>query len=150
MVEELEAVLLSDVVERADVRMVEPGDDPRLALETLAPIGLRRGVGWQDLDRDGAADPGVDRTVDIAHAPAAEQDADFVRPLVRRRPAVLSREDGDYAPLLVNTLQRGGRSSDGDLGPGAGAGCWGLGAGQGLGLGIERQRARRFRVAPFA
>ena len=36
------AVLLADVVERADVRMVEPRDGPGLALEALAPVGLRR------------------------------------------------------------------------------------------------------------
>ena len=78
--EELEAVLLPDVVERADVRMVEPRDGAGLALEALAPIGLRRRVRRQDLDRDRAADAGVDRAVDVAHAPTAEQDADFVRP----------------------------------------------------------------------
>ena len=38
--QELDAVLLADVVERADVRMVEPRDGARLALEPLPAVGL--------------------------------------------------------------------------------------------------------------
>ena len=55
--QEVDAVLVSDVVERADVRMLKRGDGARFALEALPEIGVggeRRG---QDLDGDRAIEP---------------------------------------------------------------------------------------------
>ena len=65
---------------RDDVRMIEGGDGPSLALETLAAFGIElRGV-RQHLERDEAVEPRVPRFVDLAHPAAAEQGDDFVRP----------------------------------------------------------------------
>ena len=72
--------LLADVVQRADVGVVQPGDGLRFALEPLPPLGLRGGVGGQHLDRDGAGDPRVARAVDLAHPSPAQEGDDFVRP----------------------------------------------------------------------
>ncbi len=69
--EEVGALVLADVVERADVRVIEGADRLGFALEAFAAIGIRgRRIG-QDLDRDGAIQPAVPRAVDLAHAARA-------------------------------------------------------------------------------
>src|SRR5262249_8271276 len=60
-------LLLPDVVERADVRMVEAGDGPRLALEPRSDLGVRREVRGKHLHRDDAIEARVARAVDLAH-----------------------------------------------------------------------------------
>ncbi len=76
--QELEIILTADVVERADVRVVQPRHGARFALEPLPAVGLCRRRGWQHLDGDGASDARVQRAVDVAHASLAEEDADLV------------------------------------------------------------------------
>ena len=76
--EEVDAVLLADVEQRADVRVAERRDRARLALEALAQLriaGERRG---QDLDRDHAIEPGIARPIHFAHAARADEGDDFV------------------------------------------------------------------------
>ena len=73
------AVLLPDVVERADVGMVQARDSLGFALEALgghATIGL---AGEQQLDRDFAIEAGVFREVHLAHATRSERGDYFVR-----------------------------------------------------------------------
>ena len=77
--EECHAVLLADVVEGADVRMAQPGDGPRLALEALEPVGLLGRRGGKNLEGDGAVEPRVPRAVDLAHASRAQGREDLVR-----------------------------------------------------------------------
>ncbi len=77
--EEVRAVGFADVVDAADVRMIERSDRARLALE--AQIGIAGNLGREDLDRDAAIEPRVAGLVDLAH-PArarAERADDFVR-----------------------------------------------------------------------
>ena len=62
------AVVVADVEQRADVRMVQRGDRLRLALQALAGAELTRQLRRQDLDCDRASEAGVLRTVDLAHA----------------------------------------------------------------------------------
>ena len=52
---------LADVVDAADVRMVERRDGPRLALEACAQVGVASKSARQDLDRDGAIESRVAR-----------------------------------------------------------------------------------------
>ena len=73
------AVLTADVVERADVRVVERGDRAGFALEPLAELRVAGEVRRQDLDRDGAIETRVARLVDLAHPARAERRHDFVR-----------------------------------------------------------------------
>ena len=70
----VDAVLLADVVERADVRMAERGDRLRLALEAEAELRVAGEVRRQHLDRDGAVEARVARAVDLAHAARAERE----------------------------------------------------------------------------
>jgi hypothetical protein len=71
--------LAPDVVERADVRVVERGDRLRLALEARAHLGIGGEVLGQHLDRDVAAEAGVRGTEHLAHAARAERGGDLVR-----------------------------------------------------------------------
>jgi hypothetical protein len=50
--EEVGVVLLTDVVERADVRMIQARDGARLALEPLAELAISCEVIGEDFDRD--------------------------------------------------------------------------------------------------
>ena len=66
--QEVDPVLGPDVVERANVRMVQAGDGLRLALEPLLQIGVGRDMLGQHLDGDGAVEARVVGRVDDAHA----------------------------------------------------------------------------------
>jgi len=57
--EEVRVSLVPDVVERADVWMVQGCDRPRLALEALAQRGVTADMCREDLDGDRAIEPGV-------------------------------------------------------------------------------------------
>ena len=62
-----------DAVDRGDVRMIQRREQARLALEAREPLGIGGERRRQDLDRDVAAEPGVARAVDLAHAARAER-----------------------------------------------------------------------------
>ena len=76
--EEVGAVVLADIVERADVRVIEGRDRFGFALESLAAIRVGRGFVGQNLDRDGAIEPAVFRAIHLAHAARAERRDDFI------------------------------------------------------------------------
>ena len=61
-----------------DVRMVQRGEHFCFALETREPIRVSCKRGRQDLDRDLAFEPGVGRSIDLAHAPFADLGGDLV------------------------------------------------------------------------
>jgi hypothetical protein len=67
------AVVVADVVKRADVRVVEVGDRACLALETGADFRVRGEVGRQHLDRDVTTQAGIPGAVDLAHAARTER-----------------------------------------------------------------------------
>jgi hypothetical protein len=69
--EEIGAVLLTDVVERADARVLESGNCARLALETLFRFRFRGEMRRKDFDCDGAAETGVFGPVDFSHSAGA-------------------------------------------------------------------------------
>ncbi len=69
----------TDVVEGADVRMTEAGDDAGFTLEALARGFIDRGVREEHLDRDDPAEPGIVGAVDLAHAAAANTVLEAVR-----------------------------------------------------------------------
>ena len=72
--------VLADVVQRADVGVVQVGDRPRLALESLPRLGLVGQVARKHLDRHGPVEPRVARPVDLAHTASAQGVDDLVRP----------------------------------------------------------------------
>jgi hypothetical protein len=66
-------VVRADVVERADVGMIQRGDGPRLAFKTV--VEFARG----NLDGDGPAEACVGAVVHLAHAALADQSRDLIR-----------------------------------------------------------------------
>ena len=75
----VDATLMADVVERADVGVLEGGDGARLALEALAELAARGEMLRQDLDGDLAVEPRVARAIHLAHAAGADGGKDLVR-----------------------------------------------------------------------
>jgi hypothetical protein len=70
--DEVRAFVLVDVVDRADVRMVERRSRARLALESLECRRIAGHVLRKELERDGPAQTRVFSLVDHTHAAAAE------------------------------------------------------------------------------
>jgi hypothetical protein len=68
----------ADVVDRADIRMLERGNRASLALEPRAPLWIGRHVGRQHFDGDRAIEPRVAGRVDLAHPARAERRKDLV------------------------------------------------------------------------
>ena len=69
---------LADVVERADVRMIERRDRARFALEAVAELRIGRELRRQNFDRDRAIEARVARPIDFAHAARANERDDFI------------------------------------------------------------------------
>ncbi len=70
---------LADVVDAADVRMVQRRDRAGLALEARTPIGIAGQFARQHLDRHRAIEARVARAVDLPHSAGAQRADDFVR-----------------------------------------------------------------------
>ena len=74
-----DAVLLADVVEDADVRVVQRRNCARLAVEPEAQRFVVAVFNRERLDGDGAIEPRVDGLVDLAHAARPDGGHDLVR-----------------------------------------------------------------------
>ena len=77
--EKFDAVLAADIVERADMRMVESGNALRLTLEAFPKHRIDSQRRRQDFDRDDTLESRVARLVDLAHPTGAERRQDFIR-----------------------------------------------------------------------
>ena len=71
--DEMPAIGLADVVNRADIRMVQGGGGPGFATEPLRGVGIDRPVRWQELERHWPSEPRVLPAIHHAHTPAAER-----------------------------------------------------------------------------
>jgi hypothetical protein len=71
--DEMPAIAFADVVNRADIRMIERGGGASLATETLRRGGIDLLVRRQKLQRHRAAEPGVLGTVHHPHTAPAER-----------------------------------------------------------------------------
>src|SRR5262245_58123318 len=65
-------------MDHADVRVIEPRNDARLALEPSAGLGVFGQLRGQDLDGHVAPQPGVPRPVDLAHPTCSHRSDDFI------------------------------------------------------------------------
>ena len=74
------AIDFFESVDRADVRMIERGEEAGFAREAGTTLGVRCEVRRQDLDGDVAPQLAVARAIDLAHAARAERRHDRVRP----------------------------------------------------------------------
>ena len=79
----VDPILPAEVVEDADVGMIQGGDGPGLTLEALAQVRASCQLRREDLDRHRPIEPRVPGPVDLAHAAGAEQRGDLVRPEAR-------------------------------------------------------------------
>ena len=78
--EERRALVMADVVQRADIRVGQLCNRVRLAVEPLAHDRACAFTIDDDLDRDCAVEPGVAGAIDLAHPAGAERRFDLVRP----------------------------------------------------------------------
>ena len=78
--EEPDPVLLLELVERGDVRVVQRREEPGLALEARQPARVARDGVRQDLDGDPPPEASVARMEDFAHPAGSERSQDLVRP----------------------------------------------------------------------
>src|SRR3990170_5702738 len=76
----LGARLLADVIEHADVRVLEVGDGFSFALESLAQLGVEREMLRENFDSHVAIQTGVEALIHFTHAPRADLREDLVRP----------------------------------------------------------------------
>ena len=74
----IELAVAADVVDGADVRIVQRGNDARLLLEALARFGIGGECAGQNLDGHRAIEPGVAGAIDLAHAARADRRDDLV------------------------------------------------------------------------
>ena len=91
------------VVHRHDRRMLEPRGDPDLALEPRHRLGIER---QRLLERDGAAEHGIGRLDDAAHAAARDLGAHLVAPLGRASRGGATNGSGE--PVLVIIVDSSG------------------------------------------
>ena len=80
----VDAILLTDVVQRADVRMVQARDGSCLAFEPLLVSGVV-GELREDLDSNRALEPCISRTVNLSHSAHAKKGDNLIRSQTRSR-----------------------------------------------------------------
>ena len=68
----------TDVVQRADVRMIQRRDGTRFTVEAVAQLRIGRELRRQNFDRDGAIEARVARPIDFAHAARANERDNFI------------------------------------------------------------------------
>lgn len=81
-------VVLADVVERADVGVIERRDRLRLALEPDLQHRVVRELRRQNLHRNDPSESRVFRAIDLTHTAGADAADDFVRPEASTGPQV--------------------------------------------------------------
>jgi hypothetical protein len=102
-------IVVADVVQRADVRMIQRGDRPRLVHEPLAGGDVVDDAARQHLDRHGAIEPGIAGFVHLAHPAGADPGLDDIGAQHgaarerRRRPA--HRRVAKAAALVMGAQQ---------------------------------------------
>src|SRR5262245_58807206 len=74
----VDPVLAPDIMQHADVRMIEPRNYARLALEPGARLRALGQVRGQHLDGYVAPQPRVPRAIDLAHPSRAKRSDDFI------------------------------------------------------------------------
>jgi len=70
---------VADVVQRADVRMIQAGDNFGFTLEALAARRIISKMRRKNLDGDGAVQARVPRPIHFSHSTSAQRSDDLVR-----------------------------------------------------------------------
>src|SRR5579863_6270864 len=71
---------MTDVVQRANVRMIERGNRARFALKALPRVGFLRQMLRQNLDGHVAPEARVPRAIHLAHSTRTDGRLNFIRP----------------------------------------------------------------------
>ncbi len=110
--EKVGAFVGADVVQRTDVRVIEARDRLCLALEALAERRIRCDVWREDLDGDGATEPGIPGSIDLPHPAGSQSRLDLVRSEARtdRDPHVLSRGIMARRAVVLSSRTDGGKA----------------------------------------
>src|SRR5437667_4924930 len=91
--------LMADVIQCADVGMVQRRDYPRLAVEALLRIGVEGKMRRQNLECDGTTEFRIPRLIHLTHATRGKSRLDLVRPQLCTRDQRHGRTD--YSSLSV-------------------------------------------------
>src|SRR2546421_2836249 len=75
----IDALLVTDVVECADMWMIERGNGTGLALEAFTPVGIARKMLGKNLDRYRTIEPRIFRAIHLAHTARPDRGDDLVR-----------------------------------------------------------------------
>ena len=95
-----------DVVERADVWMIQPGHHARLALKALVGRFVGGHVRRQHLDRDGPPETRIARAIDLTHAPAADSGLEEKRTELRACQVLIRpRRDSGHARRFEKVMR---------------------------------------------
>ena len=78
--QEGDAVLRTNIVKSADVGMIQRRNRAGFALEALPGLGILREMRRENLDRNRAVQPPIERAIDLAHAARTQRTLDFIRP----------------------------------------------------------------------
>ena len=78
--QEVDAVVLTDVVERADMRMIQARNRSGFPFEALLEIAIMHAAMGQHLDGNGTIEPRVAGSIDLSHSSCPDGSQDFVRP----------------------------------------------------------------------
>jgi len=70
---------MADVMEYADVRMIQAGDCFGFTLEALLVSRIRRKPCRKNFDRNRAFEPRIPRAINFAHAACAQRGDDLIR-----------------------------------------------------------------------
>src|SRR6266540_2645138 len=88
--------------------MVQSGCRPGFLLEPREPVGVLRELGWKNLQRDLAAEPGVARPVNLPHSARTERSEN----LVGAQPGSDGKGHREGASLLRRILPPGAARSE--------------------------------------
>lgn len=103
------ALVIADIVQGADVGVVEGGDGAGLALEALQGFGTAAEALREDLDGHNAIEPGVAGPVDLAHAAGAGGGNNLVGPQARagsKRHLVIIRLEARVVRTVLRGIRR--------------------------------------------
>jgi hypothetical protein len=67
----VDTVLMANIMEHTDVRMIQAGNGFRFAFEALPANRVRGQVSWENFDGDSTVEPSVSCAIDLSHPASA-------------------------------------------------------------------------------
>ena len=76
--QEIDPLVVPDVVQHADVRVIQGRYSLSLALELPFPFGIVAKLGWKHFDRNGSVEARIPGSIDFTHSAGAHRTLDLV------------------------------------------------------------------------